>query len=370
VSRLLYIDWMRGLAVLFMVLWHTADAWTLPAERQGLGFDAVLFLAGWAAPLFLFLAGLSVPLAGDARERRGMTRAEASRTLQRRGWQVFLLAHLFRVQSFLLNPNGSWSSIFKPDILNILGLGLVVTAVLWKRVRSPRDAALWLLGPAVVCVAVLTPLSREWWWPTLLHPRLEAYIRPVGNFGVFSMFPTIGYVLAGAFAGVLVSLHRDAPGRTHRVLGVMGAGLVLAGGAGTFIPSLGIPTPTESAPFVMWRTGAMMAALAAAGAVFARLRAERRGTVVLLGQTSLFVYWVHVEIAYGVFSYPIRHGLTLTQSLAAYAAFMLVLTGLAAVWDGRRRGPLIPAHMRVPRPASGVPGRHSVTGRLSRVPQG
>jgi uncharacterized membrane protein len=363
VSRLLYIDWMRGIAVLFMVLWHTVDAWTLPAARKGLGFDLVLFLAGWAAPLFLFLAGLSVPLAGDARERRGMDRDKASRTLQRRGWQVFLLAHLFRVQSFLLNPNGSWSSIFKPDILNILGLGLVLTALLWKRVRSPRDAALWLLGSAVVCVALLTPLSREWWWPTLLHPRLEAYIRPVGNFGVFSIFPTIGYVLAGAFAGVLVSRHRDEQGRIHRVLGVMGAGLVLAGGAGMLVPSLGVPTPTESTPFFMWRTGAMMAALALAWAVFARVRAERRGLIVLLGQTSLFVYWVHVEMAYGVFSYPIRQSLTLTQSLACYAGFMLALTGLAAVWDGRQRGPLIPAHMRVPHPLPGIPTRRSATER-------
>jgi hypothetical protein len=28
-----YLDWMRGLAVVIMVFWHTLDAWTTPVDK-------------------------------------------------------------------------------------------------------------------------------------------------------------------------------------------------------------------------------------------------------------------------------------------------------------------------------------------------
>ena len=43
------------------------------------------------------------------------------------------------------------------------------------------------------------------------------------------------------------------------------------------------------------------------------------------GQSSLFVYWVHVELAYGVFSRPWHRQLTLEQVLVAYAGFTAFL---------------------------------------------
>ena len=100
VSRLLYIDWLRGVAVLFMVLWHSIDAWTLQTDRESWAFTVIIFAAGWAAPLFLLLAGVSVSLAAGSRVARGRSRQEASWELQKRGWQIFLLAHVFRFQSF------------------------------------------------------------------------------------------------------------------------------------------------------------------------------------------------------------------------------------------------------------------------------
>ena len=130
--RLASVDWLRGIAVLCMILWHVVDAWTVP-ERDPIAFKILGFIGGWAAPLFLLLTGVSIALAGDAQMRKGRSRADASRALQKRGWQIFLLAHLFRFQSFLFNVNGRWNTILKPDILNILGLGMVAAAIAWRR---------------------------------------------------------------------------------------------------------------------------------------------------------------------------------------------------------------------------------------------
>ena len=71
-------------------------------------------------------------------------------------------------------------------------------------------------------------------------------------------------------------------------------------------------------------------------------------SALLFGQTSLFVYWVHVEIAYGVFSYPIQHLLPLPWSLAAFVALTLLMLGAAVLWSRRGRGDWIPRHLVAP----------------------
>src|SRR5688572_5748168 len=63
VARLPFIDWVRGFAVVAMVLWHTADGWLTPGLRDGQGWALLRFVGGLAAPTFLFLAGAGAALA-------------------------------------------------------------------------------------------------------------------------------------------------------------------------------------------------------------------------------------------------------------------------------------------------------------------
>jgi hypothetical protein len=90
----------------------------------------------------------------------------------------------------------------------------------------------------------------------------------------------------------------------------------------------------------------MLAMLVVASLWTRRWPANPASPLVLLGRTSLFVYWVHVEIAYGALSYPLHHALSLPQSLAGYVALTVVMSLLASLWLHRSRGPLTPAHMR------------------------
>ena len=69
--RRLYIDWARGLAVLVMIEAHTSDAWTRPADRATFAFHDATMLGGFAAPLFLWLAGVALVFSAGSRARRG-----------------------------------------------------------------------------------------------------------------------------------------------------------------------------------------------------------------------------------------------------------------------------------------------------------
>jgi hypothetical protein len=64
-----------------------------------------------------------------------------------------------------------------------------------------------------------------------------------------------------------------------------------------------------------------------------------------LGITSLFIYWIHVEMAYGGLSRPIKGQLPLPWSLLAFVLFLaamlglsLIKTAIAARWQARRSG--------------------------------
>ena len=48
-----YLDWLRGVAVIAMVMAHVTDAWTLNADKTRQLYVYVVFVAGLAAPLFL-----------------------------------------------------------------------------------------------------------------------------------------------------------------------------------------------------------------------------------------------------------------------------------------------------------------------------
>ena len=90
-NRLTYIDWARGIAVLLMIEAHTTDAWTRAADKTSVAYSLAVLLGGFAAPLFLWLAGVGVAL-GAARiiDRKG-DRRQAVEAMCRRGLEIWCL---------------------------------------------------------------------------------------------------------------------------------------------------------------------------------------------------------------------------------------------------------------------------------------
>jgi len=345
--RRAYIDWLRGIAVLCMIEWHVVDAWTSAPARASAVWPAAGWIGGWAAPLFLFLAGVAVPFAIAGHAARGKSEGRATWLVALRGWEVFGIAHLFRLQSFLFNLNAPLASLFAADILNILGLGLAITAWLTGRARRGGLAGriAWLLVPAIVVMA-LTPMAASWQWPASLPSWLESYIRPNG-LGLFRLFPSVAFVPLGAFIGLVLAGARDE--RVHLRLAIVGGASAVAGYVlGELRIAAWMPWTSVWA-WPIWQFGVMTFALWASWAVmkaWTSPAADRVWSPILvLGRTSLFVYWVHVELAYGVWSLPLHGALPLAVSVLGVAG-MVVLMYYAAGWWNRAAGrPWIPAEL-------------------------
>jgi uncharacterized membrane protein len=343
-----YLDWLRGLAVLIMIESHVLDAWTRVADRQSIYYGWAMIVGGFGAPLFLLLAGVSVALSAGSKLRRIGDRRAASRAVAWRGVQIFGLALLFRVQAFVISW-GSARSLLKVDILNVMGPSIMAAAALWGALRSPRHRALGFVA-AALAISLLTPPIRATWIFDVLPDFLEGYIRPRPGFTTFAFFPWSAFVFAGAFVGVLLDQARSREVEIHLNTRFASFGLLLAAAAyaASFLPSPYARSEfwTSSPSFFLLRTGIMIAAVGLAFALRSRSRANAFDPLEQLGRTSLFIYWIHVEMIYGLIAKPLHKSLSFGQALWAWAffcVFMLICSLLKDRVVASRRARSAPA---------------------------
>jgi len=344
------LDWARALAVLIMIEAHVLDAWTLPAARTIRAFHYLNILSGFAAPLFLWLAGVASVLSAERTLGRTGRRVDAGWAVVRRGLEVFALAFLFRLQLFLFNPGGPVAALFRIDILNILGPAIILVGVLWS-VRVPRPWQVMLLAGFATVSAMVTPIVRLAAWVDALPAGLQWYLRPSGDHTVFTLFPWLGFVLAGGAVGVLLAgAHTRRHERLlHLSLGVAGIALCLVGLYTATLPTIYEQSSywTSSPTFFAVRAGVLLLVGAVLYAA-ARVSARRDITCLPLqrmGRASLFIYWIHVPIVYGWIASPLRHKLTVPETLVAFVLFSTVMYAtlllrdwLRAQWVQRGRG--------------------------------
>ncbi|MGH9346465.1 MAG: heparan-alpha-glucosaminide N-acetyltransferase domain-containing protein [Vicinamibacterales bacterium] len=353
-SRRAYLDWLRGIAVLIMIEAHTLDSWTLVSERGRVPFGYAMILGGFGAPIFLFLAGLALVLAIGGRMRKGASAREAAAAARVRGWQIFGLAFLFRLQSWLLGGGAPLDTLLKVDILNIMGLAMVGAAALWG--LAGRDAVrAALLVAAVVALTMLTPIVRATPWLAALPDPVEWYLRPYPGRTTFTLLPWAGFLFAGAALGLSLDRARtpQAERRLILALAAFGPGMAAAAYAASFLPAIYTQTSfwTSSPTFFFLRLGVLLSLVPLAYAISSALR-RVSAPLEYFGRVSLFVYWIHVEMVYGVLSAGIHKRLTFEQSLLAFAAFSLFLFGVAKAKDA-----LAPRFRRRPGTSSWQPAR-------------
>ena len=362
VSRRVYIDWARGIAVLVMIWAHTMDAWTRAADRHGVAYRDASVLGGFAAPLFLWLAGLAVVLAATraaerpdpavspARPRSG--RARGVEVACRRGLEIFILAFLFRLQGFIVTPGGPPVTLFRVDVLNIMGPAMVGVALLWGAGRTAAARAV-LCAVAAAAIGMLTPIVRTSSLVVGLPIWLQWYMRPAGDLTIFTLFPWAGFVFAGGAVGALLAATRDerAERTLHVILGAFGALLIAFGFYMAGRPSIYRVSSfwTSSPTWFAIRVGVLMVAVSAVFAASLISRANTRtrnhnrlfrafvlswqAPLARLGRSSLFIYWIHVELVYGYATWLIRGRLPLWGVVAAFAAFSAAMYGAIVLRD-------------------------------------
>src|SRR4051812_7967288 len=314
-SRLSYIDWMRGLACVLMFQTHCYDSW-LGGDARKTKFFMWSQLGGTLpAPLFLFLAGISFALVTDKLRNKQLSPTQIATSTIRRGAEILSLGLLFRLQEYIIAfPWAPWTDLLRVDVLNTIGLSMMLMgAACWAVLSLARNSRL-TLGVVAASVglitSVVTPLVWTTWRPHWLPWPLESYINGVHNLGepqawLFPIFPWTAFSFLGLAVGFF--LLSD----WARKLGASAFALCAASGVALFYLSKWLDaSPVQIYPiydywhsspeFFLLRIGLLLIILAATYA-WVRWGAGQWGfsPLIQLGQTSLLVYWVHIEFVYG-----------------------------------------------------------------------
>ncbi len=218
-GRIRAIDWLRGLAVLFMIQTHALGL-LQPALREGSAFAALQWVDGLVAPAFILAAGFSMALTqvraaagADAREAR---RRRMRRTL-RRLFEVLLVSVLMNWMWFPIFREPRW--IFRMDILPCIGVSLLIALpVLFA--LAPRPAALrWTALLLAAFAFGIAPLAESLGppWDRFLNQRADA---------VFPLLPWSGYVYLGAAIGSAAA-EKGARGAALWLAALAGAGILI-----------------------------------------------------------------------------------------------------------------------------------------------
>jgi len=340
--RRTYIDWARGVAVLLMIEAHTSDAWTSAAVKDTIAFRDAIILGGFAAPLFLFLAGLGLVLSATQTAERTGRRAAAVDAIARRGLEIFILAFLFRLQALIVSPGGPLLSLFRVDILNVMGPAIALAGVAWG-LAATTAARVAVFAAIAAAIGMATPLVRAAEWVSALPVWVQWYLRPAGEYTTFTMFPWSGFVFAGGAVGALLAAARDraAERRLHLMLSAAGVLLIAVGFITAAQPTIyhasAYHSPsfwTSSPTWFAIRVGILVVAL---DAIYGLAQLAERVNLTLqpltlIGQHSLFVYWIHVELVYGYASRWWLGRLPLWGTAAASAAFSALMYGAVLIW--------------------------------------
>ncbi|HYA26062.1 MAG TPA: heparan-alpha-glucosaminide N-acetyltransferase domain-containing protein [Terriglobales bacterium] len=374
-SRLAYIDWMRGLACVLMFQTHCYDSWLGGSARKSTFFMWSQLGGTLPAPLFLFLAGISFALVVDKLRQKGLLAREIAGTTLRRGAEIFGLGLLFRLQEFLIAWGWApWSDLFRVDILNTIGLSMMLMAVLCWLVLSRTDGTRLGLGASAastgLAISLLTPLMWTTWRPRGLPWPLESYINGVHNLDqpqpwLFPIFPWSGFAFVGLAVGffLLSSGGRaSSPALKQETLkfvlvGAVGAALIYGARWLDRRPwqLYSVYDFWHTSPnFFLIRVGLLLLILAAVY-LWCRWGPGHWGfsPLIQMGQTSLLVYWVHIEFVYGRFSILSKRAQNIrTASFGLLTIFlsMLLLSVLRTKLKGRGLEPL--AWLRRPAKAS------------------
>jgi uncharacterized membrane protein len=321
-GRILVVDLLRLLATFQMVQGHTIDAVLAPAHREGLVHGAWLYARGLTSVAFLFAAGLSFHIATVRCFERHRADPSAVQRRFRRAGTLLLIGYLLHFPlgwALASEPSARLAALHDfaiVDILQCIGvtLALVELLVVWLPSARAVELSCGALGVLALAVAPLAAGLEPGGWTR----PLVAYLTPGGG-SIFPLLPWAAHMLLGvALAPLLLRGRMGA-----RMLVVGGALLLLAAGGA----ALGAQLWAEHASRLGWVVVGCAGLNALAGAA-------RRWPdwVLLLAGETLFIYVVHIVLAYGQgLGLADRVGPTLGPAASSLLALgMLVLScGLA-----------------------------------------
>jgi acyltransferase len=341
-QRVQSLDFMRGFAVIVMVMGHSIDAVLNPAARATEWFRLYDAVRGFTAPMFLFVSGFAFAVVAMRRWNEYVVFGSAAR--KRLGKMLMLLAlgyvlhfPFFSLNKILTNLQPSeFAMMVQVDILHCLTVSIVLLQVLVVITRTPGRFAV-VTGSLATAIILVSPLV----WQQSMVPWVGPVLAPFFNQSVpslFPVFPFTGYLFTGTMIGTLYTLARRRGEEFLFLRSILRVGIVF-GILGLVLDAVPV---TVYPPHDFWKTSpnwfliriGIIASLTAGFFHIRNLPPVLARNLVTLGQASLVVYAVHLLLVYGSAANPGLMqiiGQQLDAPLALVVAFGVLLLMITLV---------------------------------------
>jgi len=356
-KRLVFIDLLRGWAVIVMIETHVFNATILKTISQSAPFDLLSFINGLVAPSFLFASGMAYAV--TTRRKLPSYLSFGTPLFKQLGRLLFILAvgytlHLpkFNFGQLLAGlTEAQWLVFFQADVLQCIAVCLLFLQILLLIVRTERRLY-QTAGVISVIVLLVTPFVWGVDFLRVLPAPLAAYMNGQ-HLSLFPLFPWSVFLFTGAIAGYLFSEVRErvSPPQPADAAGFftkrfLQAGIGLLALSFVLMPLRWLyPTYNYwmfSPSFVLLRLGIVLFLCALLYWYEQRKGVGPHSPVALMGRESLLVYTTHLLLIYGNFgTFNFRQWSGQSFGYAEAARWTVLLLALMLVlaygWDRVRR---------------------------------
>ncbi|MBM3988991.1 MAG: DUF5009 domain-containing protein [Planctomycetes bacterium] len=354
-NRLRSLDALRGFDMLWIAgggamlqAWADSNDWawldaaraqTDHAKWNGFTFWDLIF------PLFLFLAGVSLPLSFARRRAEGASDGALARHALRRGLTLVLLGLVYNgLLRFDL------ATLRCASVLGRIGLAWMFAAWIVLGTRSTRARVGWLAGILVGYWAALTlvPVPGfgaaslepgtnlvDWFDQRFLPGRLYREVRDPE--GLLATIPAIATALCGVLAGEWLQRRDLEPARRTSGLAAAALGCLALGALWALVFPLNKNLWTSS--FVLWCAGWSLLLLCVFHLVIDLWKFERGAFVLeVIGANAITIYVLQSFLDFDALAKLLltgRGALKLHPALVAGGGLALKWTLLYALWRAR-----------------------------------
>ena len=344
-QRYLFIDFLRFIAVVFMIQGHTFEALLDLKIRSNTLFFVHDFFHGFVAPMFLFASGVAFGIATFKKWEEHI--APTKHVARRIGKFTGLLAigyalHLpyLSLQKILYNStDADLAILFQVDALHCIAVTLILLQAAVFVIRNEKKFVLFA-GVTGTIIVFLAPVMWGTDFKETLPLWFASYLN-AENYSWFPLFPWSGYMMYGTvFAWLFINAKEH-----HQAVQLMQK-LVVWGVASFTISLILVSMPFQLyPPHDVWKANPLIVfarlgfvAVVTSGVFFAEHSMKIKSAIPqIMGRESLFIYVVHLVIVYGsVVNLGLKHlfqpTLSVFEALLVFVGVFLVTVSFTYGW--------------------------------------
>ncbi|MCK9410629.1 MAG: heparan-alpha-glucosaminide N-acetyltransferase domain-containing protein [Bacteriovoracaceae bacterium] len=307
-SRFVYIDLLRGWAVIVMIEVHVFNAFLIPSIKEEAWFKVLNFINGLVAPSFLFIAGYSFVLIAQRKWNDYLTFSPVFWKQLGRILQVLAVGYALHLPFFSLSKLMSiswleWGAFWKIDVLHAIAVSLLTLLALVLVTRTQRR---YFIAIAAFATAVI--FGAPWMYDRNIDHLLP---EPIANYftaahrSQFPLFPWMAFVFCGGLASQLLVWWKETIGEKEVFKRYMIGGIVFIVGSivADLLPLTVLPEHNfwrASPGFFFIRLGIVMMLLSTLW-YWEQTARSGRSMVSVVGSESLVAYAGHLLAIYGMF---------------------------------------------------------------------